>query len=291
MAARIWQRIRIDNLGLVVAGVTFYIFLALIPATIAVVTFYGLATDPITLEAHVAFLEGYLPEQAIIWIGSEVGRIVAFREKGLSLAFGLSLGLSLWAMNNAVVAWFGAMNVAYGEIEKRSTIGLYLRCFGFTAVALVVGLVRMAAIVGTPLVRAAADYGGRQVTAPVLFVVVAVGAAAIYRVGPSRRPAKLRWVMFGALVVSAGWIAASILLSWYLSNVANYAAMYGSLGTVIALMFWLYISVYILMTGAWLNAEIEHQTMVDTTVGPEKPLGRRGAYVADTVGKAVVDRR
>ena len=90
----------------------------------------------------------------------------------------------------------------------------------------------------------------------------------------------------GAVAVAAGWLAASTLLSWYLSNVANYAAIYGSLGTVVALMFWFYISIYILLLGAELAAEAEHQTMVDTTVGPERPVGRRGAYVADTVGRA-----
>ncbi|MEM7694333.1 MAG: YihY/virulence factor BrkB family protein [Pseudomonadota bacterium] len=291
IVARIWERIGIDNIGLIVAGVTFYIFLALIPATIAVVTFYGLVTDSLTLQSHVAFLKGYLPDQAILWIGEEVARIAAFREEGLSLAFGLSLALSFWAMNNAVVAWFGAMNVAFGELEKRSIIGLYLRCFAFTTIALVVGIVMVATIVLLPLLLPTGTYGGRQVTAPILFVLVTVGAAAIYRLGPSRRPAKLRWVMFGALCVAAGWIGASTLLSWYLSNFANYAAMYGSLGTVVALLFWLYISVYILMVGAWLNAEIEHQTLVDTTVGSAKPLGERGAHVADTVGRALTDRR
>ncbi|MEM8552781.1 MAG: YihY/virulence factor BrkB family protein, partial [Pseudomonadota bacterium] len=130
-------------------------------------------------------------------------------------------------------------------------------------------------------------YGGRPVSAPTLFFIVMAGAAAIYRIGPSRRPAKLRWVMPGALAAATGWIAASTLLSWYLSNIANYTLMYGSLGTIIALMFWLYISVYILMTGAWLNAEVEHQTLVDTTVGPDRPFGARGATVADTIGSDI----
>ncbi|WMS42083.1 YihY/virulence factor BrkB family protein [Acuticoccus sp. MNP-M23] len=287
---RVFQRIAIDNLGLVTAGVTFYIFLALIPAVIAVVSFYGIMTDAVTLANHVSFLHGYVPDQALEWIGGEIGRIGKFQSQGLTVAFALSLGLSLWSMNNAVVAWFSAMNVAYGEVEKRSTVGLYLRCFAFTLVSLIIGMMMIGFIVLLPLLMHAStpggfDYGGRRVSAPALFVVVAVGAAAIYRIGPSRRPAKARWLAVGAIFSAVGWISASTLLSWYLSNIANYAAMYGSLGTIIALMFWLYISVYILMTGAWLNSEVEHQTMVDTTIGPPRPMGRRGAYVADTVGK------
>jgi membrane protein len=289
IAVRVFRRIGIDNLGLITAGVTFYIFLALIPAMIAIVSFYGLVTDPLMLERHVAFLRGYLPDQALDWIGHEISRIGRLQENGLTLAVAISVGVSLWSMNNAVIALFGAMNIAYGEIEKRSVVTLYLRAFAFTLASLVIGVLMVGMIVLMPLVfghdGTGLDYGGRRVTAPALFLVVAVGSSAIFRLGPSRRPAKWRWIAAGALTVAAGWIGASTLLSWYLSNVANYAAIYGSLGTVIALMFWFYISVYILILGAELNAEIEHQTMIDTTIGPEQPMGKRGAYVADTVGK------
>lgn len=284
---RVVERVGIDNLGLITAGVTFYVFLALIPALIAIVSFYGMIADTVTLDSHVSFLSGYLPEQALEWIADEIGRVKVLQENGLTFAFVVSLGISFWSMNNAVIALFGAMNIAYGEVEKRGTIGLYLRSFAVTITALVVGLVMIGAIVVVPLVMGdgALDYGGRRVTAPVLFCVVALGSAAIYRLGPSRRPAKWRWIAVGALTVATGWLAVSTLLSWYLSNIANYALMYGSLGTVVALMFWFFISVYIVLLGAELAAETEHQTMVDTTVGTERPMGRRGAYVADTVGK------
>lgn len=289
IAVRVFLRVGIDNLGLITAGVTFYIFLALIPAMIAIVSFYSLITDPSTLDSHVGFLTGYLPDQAIAWIGDEIARVGRLQENGLTITVGISLAVSLWSMNNAVIALFGAMNIAYGEIEKRSTITLYLRAFAFTLASLVVGVSMVGMIVLMPLLFAqdggGLDYGGRTVTAPALFLIVTLGSTAIFRLGPSRRPAKFRWIAVGAVTVATGWIAASTLLSWYLSNVADYAAIYGSLGTVIALMFWFYISVYILILGAELNAEVEHQTMVDTTIGPELPMGRRGAYVADTVGK------
>lgn len=285
------ERVGIDNLGLITAGVTFYLFLALIPALIAVATFYGIMTDSVTLNEHVAFLRGYLPDQAIEWIAGEISRVSLLRQDGLTLTFTLSLGISFWSMNNAVIALFGAMNIAYGEIEKRGVIALYLRAFAFTGAALVVGVTMIAGIVLVPLLvgadptGAGLDYGGRRVSAPLLFILVTLATAAIFRLGPSRRPAKWRWIAVGALMVASGWLAASTLLSWYLSNIADYSRLYGSLGTIIALMFWFYISVYILLLGAELSAEVEHQTMLDTTVGPEQPMGRRGAYVADTVGK------
>ncbi|XWN32572.1 MAG: YihY/virulence factor BrkB family protein [Devosia sp.] len=287
---RVFKRVPVDQLGLVTAGATFYLFLALLPAMIAVVTFYGIIANSATLEAHVAFLEGYLPDQAIAWFGGELKRLSDVRHSGVTLTFAISLGVSLWSMNNAVLALFGAMNIAYGEAEKRGTISLYLRSFAFTLIALVVGLLVVASIVVLPLALGAAQdvgYGGRRVSAPIMFIVVAVGSAAIFRVGPSRKPAKWRWIAVGAISVATGWLAAAILLSWYLSNVANYAIIYGSLGTVIALMFWMYISVFILLLGAELNAEVERQTLVDTTEGPPAPLGERGAYVADSIGKPV----
>ncbi|WP_157961680.1 YihY/virulence factor BrkB family protein [Acuticoccus kandeliae] len=284
------ERVSIDNLGLITAGVTFYVFLALIPAMIAVVTSYSIFTDSVTLASHVSFLHGYLPDQAIDWISEEMGRVRHLHENGVTFTFIASIGLSLWAMNNAVIALFGAMNIAYGEIEKRGTIALYLRSFSVTITGLLFGLIMVGAIVLVPLLVGAdgvnvLDYGGRRVSAPLLFMAVTGASAAIYRIGPSRRAAKWRWILVGALAVAIGWLVASTLLSWYISNIADYTIMYGSLGTIIALMFWFYISVYILLLGAQLAAEVEHQTMVDTTIGPEQPMGRRGAYVADTVGK------
>lgn len=291
IARRVVRRVGVDNLGLITAGVTFYVFLALIPAVIATVTIYGIATDEGTLANHVNVLNGYLPRQTLEWIAEEIGRIAQVREQGLSLTFAISVLLSFWSMNNAVVALFGAMNIAYGEIERRSTIQFYLRCFAFTFAALAIGLVMIAVIIVLPLVLSSVTdhtfaYGGRRVTAPLLFAVVTIAAAAIYRIGPCRRGARWQWIAAGAVGVAVGWITASTLLSWYISNVANYAFMYGSLGTVIAFMFWLYISVYILLAGAWANAEIEHQTLIDTTIGPELPMGQRGAYVADSIGEA-----
>ncbi|MBJ3774589.1 YihY/virulence factor BrkB family protein [Acuticoccus mangrovi] len=288
ITVRLVERVSIDNLGLITAGVTFYVFLALLPAMVAVVSFYGLITDALTLESHVSFLRGYLPEQAINWMGTEIGRVSHLRENGLTVAFALSIALSLWSMNNAMVALFGAMNIAYGEIEKRGIIALYVRTFAVTITSLVLGLLVVGVIVLLPLLFGGDGpaYGGRRFTAPALFIVVTLGSAAIYRLGPSRKAARWRWISVGAVTVAVGWLAASTLLSWYLSNIANYAIIYGSLGTIIALMFWFYISIYILLLGAQLAAEVEHQTMVDTTIGPDQPMGRRGAYVADTVGKA-----
>lgn len=291
---RVFERVGHDHLGLIAAGVTFYIFFAIVPAMIALATLYGIVADSETLAQHLAILEGYLPDQGIHWLEDELSRITDLREQGLTLTFLLSVAISLWSMNNAVVAIFAAMNVAYREVERRSFITLYLETFLFTLAGLVFGLVLITAFVVLPLVLTAIGastdgFGGRLVMAPILFVAVLIASSAIFRFGPSRRGARWTWISVGSVVVAGGWLAAAVLMSWYLSSIADYSRIYGSLGAIMALLFWIYMSVYVLCLGGELNAEIEHQTRIDTTIGPEKPLGKRGAFVADTIGKAAFD--
>ena len=121
---------------------------------------------------------------------------------------------------------------------------------------------------------------------PVLFVVVAFGLACIYRYGPSRDKPKWRWITPGSAVASLLWIAASLLFSWYAANFGSYNKTYGSLGAAIGFMMWIWISTVVTLLGAELDAEMEHQTARDTTEGRPKPLGARGATMADTVGEA-----
>ena len=117
-------------------------------------------------------------------------------------------------------------------------------------------------------------------------VVALLGLAELYRYGPSRREARWRWITPGSAVAAATWLVFSILFSWYLSNWADYSATYGSLGAIIGVMMWIYLSLWVVLVGAEINAEIEHQTAQDTTIGPAKPLGDRGATMADDVGEA-----
>ena len=119
-----------------------------------------------------------------------------------------------------------------------------------------------------------------------MFVLILLGFAVLYRYGPSRRLAKWRWINVGSLFAALAWLAVSSLFSWYLGNFANYNATYGALGAVVGLMMWMWLCTIVVLLGAELNSEIEHQTARDSTVGGEKPLGARGAVMADTVGAA-----
>jgi membrane protein len=117
-----------------------------------------------------------------------------------------------------------------------------------------------------------------------MFALMILGLSVLYRYGPSRRLAKWRWLSVGSVFAAIAWLAMSLLFSWYLGNFANYNATYGALGAVVGLMMWMWLSTIVVLVGAELNSEIEHQTAHDTTVGPSRPLGGRGAVMADTVG-------
>jgi len=185
-----------------------------------------------------------------------------------------------------------ALNIVYDEREKRSFIKLTLVAFAFTIGALAFILFALAAIVVLPLVLAWIGVETRaglilsRLRWPALLIVVLVWLAVLYRYGPSREKARWRWLTVGSVFAAVTWLVGSALFSWYLSNFANYDATYGSLGTGIGLMMWLWISVIVVLVGGEINAELEHQTAEDTTTPPEKPLGERGATMADTVGEA-----
>jgi membrane protein len=120
---------------------------------------------------------------------------------------------------------------------------------------------------------------------PIILVAAAAALAVVYRYGPSRTHPQWRWVTPGSVLASVGWVVASMLLSWYVSNFADYNETYGTLGAAIGLMMWFWISALVILVGAELNAELEHQTAQDTTAGSEQPLQERGATMADEVGR------
>lgn len=284
-----------DRVMLIAAGVTYYLLLASFPALGVLVALYGFIADPTTLGGQIGFLASVLPPGALDIVLKQLTTLTAQKTSTLSIAFAISFVVALWSANGGVKAIFDAMNVAYGEMEKRSFIKLNLMSLAFTLGALVVATVLIFAIGVLPLIFAFLHLDGtvevvaKWVRWPFMLIFVAIANVMIYRYGPSREKAKLCWLSWGAIFSTLCWMLASILFSYYLSNFADYNATYGTLGAVIGFMVWIWISVIILIVGAELNAELEHQTISDSTTGPPKPLGERGAVMADTIGKAADD--
>ena len=289
IAMRTFRDVKENRVQLVAAGVTFFALLAIFPAVAALVSIYGLVADASTINENLAALQGVLPAGALDIVGEQIKRL---NEKGnATLGFSLALGivLSVWSANGGMKHVFDALNIVYNEREKRNFFVLNLVSLTFTAGALLFVLCALAAIVVVPVVFQSVGLSENAwwlslLRWPVLFFVVILGLAMLYRYGPSRDAPRWRWVTPGGTLAAFLWIAGSLLFSWYVANFGKYNQTYGSLGAAIGFMTWIWISTTIVLMGAQMNAEMEHQTAKDTTVGPPQPLGTRDAKMADTVG-------
>jgi membrane protein len=260
-----YARINRDRILANAAGVVFYGLLAIFPAITALVSSYGLFADPSTISDNLRSLALLLPGDSFTIVQDEITRVVAKASSSLSLAFGFGLLLAIWSANAGVKAVLDALNVAYEVEEKRGLIHLNLVSLAFTVAGLAAVLVMVGAVIGVPLAleHLGLDESARQLVQigrwPVLGLALLAALLALYGFGPSRATPKLRWLIPGAVLAIVLWLIGSVLLSWYLSNFANYSATYGSLGAAIGLMTWMWLSAIIVLVGAELNSEIERQ--------------------------------
>ena len=288
---RTYRDIGENRLTLVSAGVTFFVLLAIFPAIAALVSVYGLIADVSTINQQIDALRGVLPSGGVDIVSEQVKRLTEKGDTALGLTALFGIALSVWSANGGVKHVFDALNLVYNERERRGFFKLNLVSLAFTAGALLFVVIALAGIVAVPV---AIQFLGMSSDAwwlallrwPALFVVVILMLAVLYRYGPSRDAPRWRWVTPGGMFAAFLWLAGSLLFSWYVSNFGSYDKTYGSLGAAIGFMTWIWLSTTIVLLGAQLNAELEHQTAKDTTVGEPKPLGTRDARMADTVGAA-----
>ncbi|MDR7037735.1 MULTISPECIES: YihY/virulence factor BrkB family protein [Methylobacterium] len=288
---RVFHDISENRLVSVAAGVTFYVLLAIFPAVAALVSCYGLVADVSTINQHLASLQGVMPQGALDIVGEQVKRIAEKGDTTLGLTFFTGLLLSIWSANGGMKAVFDALNIVYEEREKRNFLWLNLRSLTFTAGALLFIVFALVGIVVLPVVFNTIGLSSDAwylalLRWPVLLFGVLLGLALLYRYGPSRDAPRWRWVTWGSAIAAVLWLVASVGFSYYVSNFGKYNETYGSLGAAIGFMTWIWISTIIVLVGAEINAEMEHQTAKDTTVGRPQPLGTRQARMADTVGAA-----
>ena len=288
---RVYASVNDNRLLAVAAGVAFYSLLAIFPAIAAFVSLYGLIADASTIDSHLSLAAGIFPAGAVDILHEQIARLTKSDAK-LSLGFVTGLVVALWSANAGMKAIIDALNVVYDEKEKRSFVKLNLLSLLFTLVAIVSLMIALAAVVIAPIIFSVIGLSSFFSLAivvlrwPLLLALAAVALAAIYRYGPSRAEARWQWLSVGSAAAAVGWLITSVLFSWYIAHFGAYNATYGSLGAAVGMMMWMWISAIVILLGGELNAEIEHQTARNSTVGVEKPLGRRGAVMADTIGAA-----
>jgi membrane protein len=284
VAIRVKRELTVDHVVLSAAGVAFWVFLSLIPALAALVSLYGLFADPAEVERQVGELLTTLPQEAQRLVADQLREIASAGRTSLNVGLAVSVVLSLWTASGAVAHLVEAVNIAYEDPPRtglrRRGLALVLTLGGLVAVAVLVALV-------SALGALAADAGGplRWLLQAVSWATLAVGFAlaisAIYRFAPNRDRPRWRWVSVGSAVAAVGLLLASLGFRWYTANVGSYNETYGSLAAIVLLLLWLFIAAFVVLLGAQINAELEHQTERDSTVGEPEPLGSRGATMAD----------
>jgi membrane protein len=287
---RVYSNVGDHRILALAAGMTYYSLLAIFPALAALVAIYGLFSDTATIAKHLDEVSGFVPGGAIDVAREQLTRVVSKGNQTLGLTFISGLAVSLWSANAAMKSLFDTLNIIYGENEKRGFLKLNAISLAFTLAAIAFVLAALGAVVVLPVVlnylwlSDFADLFVRIVRWPAMFLVVALALACIYRFGPSREAPRWRWITWGSVAATILWLGASALFSWYATNFGKFNETYGSLGGAIGFMTWLWISAIVILFGAELDAEMEHQTARDTTTGSTKPIGARGAHMADTVG-------
>lgn len=292
VVVRVKAKMRQDGVPLLAAGVAFFALLALVPTLVALVSVYGLVADPAEIQRNVDDALRTAPAEVRDLVSSQLSTIVRGEPSGLRLGVVAGLVLALWSASSGMKHLMGALTLAYDETEDRKFLRLRGLALALTIGAIVLLATALAGLVVAP--ESLDDDGGvgvlRSVVLvarwPLLALVVLVALAALYRWGPDRDAPRFRWVTPGAVVATVVWLAASAGFSYYTANFGSYNETYGALGAIVVVMLWLYLTAYAIILGAELNAELERQTAADTTIGPERPLGARGARAADTLDRS-----
>ncbi|KQI70562.1 ribonuclease BN [Loktanella sp. 5RATIMAR09] len=291
IAFRLKDEIGEDRVGLIAAGVAFYGLLALFPAITALLAIGGLLVEPNQIINQLSALSGIVPEAAMNIITEQATEVAGSREGGLGLAAVFGIGLAVYSASKGMGSLMDGMNVAYDETEERGFIRLKLETLGLTLFLIFGLLVAVAAMIAIPVLLNILNFGAFAETAATVIIVALIlalsmlGLAVLYRYGPSRDAPEFRWVSPGAVAACIIWLIGSAGFAFYVANFGAYNESFGALGGVVVLLMWLWISAFIVMLGAELNAEMEAQTRYDTTVGRDQPMGDRDAEKADRLGQ------
>ena len=290
IAARTYKRTWDDNVALVAAGVAFYGFFALLSLLGLIVLVYGFVADPVTVIDHMRALTNVLPTDVAFIIGDQLMNAVKASQKAKGFAILLAFLVATYGGTNGATSVITALNIAYEEKEKRSLAHFYLLAVSMTFVALLLALAALACAAALaylqhllPETPPALLIAGKIAGYALLTLTAAAIASTLYRFGPSREDARWTWITPGSAFAAVTWLLLTWLFGLYVGHFTDYHASYGSLGAVVALLTWMYLSAYAFVFGAELNSEIEHQTAKDSTTGSPERMGERGAWAADNV--------
>lgn len=282
---RVYRKIEQDNMSLIAAGVAFYFLLAIFPLLASLISMYGLFVDHETVNQHIGALLTIMPEQSGGILKAQIESLTSTDKSSLSLSLGITFIITLWSGGKGSVALITACNISYKEPKSRSFVKMILLRLLLTLAMVLIMMLMLILVVGIPIILSSLIQTNESMLTwvkwPILLLVFNLSLAGLYKYAPHRNNAKWRWVTPGATVATLLWLIASYMFNVYISEYADYSKTYGSMGGVVILLMWFYMTAYTILLGAATNAATELQTGEDTTRGDEKPKGQRGAFVAN----------
>lgn len=300
---RVKKEISDDRVSMVAASIAYYLLLALVPAMTSFVLMYAWFSDPADISRHMSEIQRFLPAEAEKIIRGQLTTLASNTSSALGLSAIGTLLFSLWSASKGSTSIIQAMNIIYDEKETRGFFKRTATSIGLTFLGAIMGLVAIVVVVALPAITSALNFedffpSGNLIETlsniagwVLLLAIFTFYLSCIYRFAPNREKAKWKWVNAGSIIASVAWAATSLLFTWYASSFGNFNKTYGSLGAVVVLMTWFYLSSFIILIGGEINSELEHQTRKDSTTGAPKPMGTRGAQMADTIGPTAEEMR
>jgi membrane protein len=288
---RVNYRLGKDHISIVAAGVAFYGMLAIFPALAALVSIYALIADPADIQGQLSVIQGVVPGEVYTILARQLQQIAGRSSGALGLGAFIGILAALWSTAKGTKSLIIALNIAYGEEEKRGFIKLNAAALLLTLAAVVFIIIALGLIAALPALfgNLGLPPGMERIISlgrwPLLALLVMIALAVLFRFGPDRDQPRWRWVSWGAFAATVLWLIGSALFSFYVANFGEYNETYGALAAVVILLLWLYISAYVILLGAELNAETEHQVGHDTTRGAPGSMGERRARGTDTPGR------
>lgn len=289
ISKRVFSQLKKDHVQIVSAGVGFYFFLALFPTILAAISIYSLILEPSQIEEHLNSVGRLLPAQAFDTIIGIIDPVLSQDNQELGLGLIISILISLWSANKGTSALFEGINIAYDEEDDRNFLKKNAITLGFTLGAIILGLISLLLVILFPVFIEKLNLPHAMEVVftwsrwVILGIILIFSLSMLYKIAPRRDNPKFRWVSWGAVIGSILWILGSILFSFYVDNFGSYDEGYGQFASVVILLLWFFLTAFIVLLGAEINSEMEHQTRKDTTVGEREPMGQRGAYHADHV--------
>ncbi len=287
---RVKDQLDEDNVSIVAAGLALYSLLAVFPSLAAAVAIYGLVASPEAIQAQMQAFGGMLPAGTVEILHDQLQKLVSQRNETLSIGVIIGIVLALWSARKGMVALITAINVAYNEHDRRSFLVRTAMSLAFT-IGGVLGFILVIVLgVAVPVVLKfvplgiAAEWVLLGVRWAMLWLIAIFALATLYRFAPHRTRPRWEWVNAGSVIAATLWLLGSVLFAVYVRNFDSFGEAYGAIAGVVVMLMWFYVSAYVVILGAEINSELERQTVIDTTTGPSKPLGERGAYSADTIG-------